>query len=45
MWFAASELLDECFIGHARDEHPNHIHSDDIGKLIILLRKVVDVLA
>jgi hypothetical protein len=45
LWFATSELLDKCYIGHARDEHPNHIRIDDIGKLIILLGKVVDVLA
>jgi len=42
---ATSELVDECFIGHARDECPDHVRVHDIGKLIALLGKAVDVLA
>jgi len=44
-WLAASELMDEYFIGHARDEHADHIRIHDIGKLIALLGKAADVLA
>ena len=43
-WFAASKLMDECFIGRARDEHPDHIRVHDIKKLIALLGKAVNVL-
>jgi len=43
-WFATSELMDECFIGHARDECSDHVCIHDIRKLIALLGKVVDVL-
>ena len=43
-WLAMSELMDECFIGHARDECSDHIRIYDVGKLIALLRKAVDVL-
>ena len=43
--FAASELIDGCFVGHARDERSNHARVHDIGKLIALLGKAVDVLA
>jgi hypothetical protein len=44
-WFAALELVDECFIGRARDERSNHICIHDVGKLIVLLGEAVDVLA
>ena len=44
-WFAVSKLVDECFVGHARDESSNHVHIHDIGKLIALLGRAVDVLA
>jgi hypothetical protein len=37
--------MDECFVGHARDEHSNHICIHDIRKLTALLGEVVDVLA
>jgi hypothetical protein len=40
-----SELVDECFIGHARDERSDHICIHDIGKLIALLGKAMDILA
>jgi hypothetical protein len=43
-WFAAPELVDECFIGHARDERSNHVCIQDVRKLIALLREVADVL-
>jgi hypothetical protein len=36
--------MDECFIGHARDERSNHVHSHDIRMLIALLEKAGDVL-
>jgi hypothetical protein len=42
--FAASELMDECFIGRTRDEHSNHVYIHDIRKLIALLEKATDVL-
>ena len=40
----ASELVDECFIGRARDERSNHVRIYDVGKLIALLGKAADVL-
>ena len=40
-----SVLMDECFIGHARDERPDHVHVHDIRELIALLGEAVDVLA
>ena len=43
--FAASELVDECFIGHAEDERSDHVRIHDVGKLVALPKKVVDVLA
>jgi hypothetical protein len=43
--FAAPELMDECFIGHARDERSNHICIHDIRKLTALLGEAADVLA
>jgi hypothetical protein len=43
--FAASKLMDECFVSHARDERPDHVHIHDVRKLIALLGKMVDVLA
>ena len=33
-WLAVSELVDECFVGHARDERFDHVCIHDIGKLI-----------
>jgi hypothetical protein len=42
--FAAFEIVDECFTGHARDERSDHVNIHDIGKLIALLGKAVDVL-
>ena len=42
---ATSELVDECFIGRARDKCSDYIRIHDIGKLIALLGKAVDVLA
>jgi hypothetical protein len=42
--FTASELMNECFIGHARDECYDHVRIHDIGKLIALLGKAADVL-
>ena len=42
---ATSELMDECFISHAIDECSDHVRIHDIGKLIALLGKAVDVLA
>jgi hypothetical protein len=39
-----SELVNKCFIGHARDERPDHVHVHDIGKLIALLGKATNVL-
>ena len=44
-WLAASELIDECFIGRARDERSDHDLVHDIRKLTALLGKAVDVLA
>jgi len=44
-WFVASELVDECLIGCARDECSDHVHVHDIGELIALLGEVADVLA
>jgi len=43
--FAASELMNERFIGCARDEHSDHIRIHDIEKLVALLGKAADVLA
>jgi hypothetical protein len=37
--------MDECFVGHARDECSDHVCIHDIRKLIALLGEVVDVLA
>jgi hypothetical protein len=42
--FAAPELVDECFVGHARDERSNHVCIHDVRKLIALLREAADVL-
>jgi hypothetical protein len=39
-----SELMDECFIGRAKDECSDHVRIHDIGKLIPLHGKAVDVL-
>jgi hypothetical protein len=36
--------MDECFVGHARDERSDHVRIHDVGKLIALLGKVADVL-
>ena len=44
-WFAAFELMNECFIGRARDECSDHVRIHDIGKLIALLGKAMNVLA
>ena len=44
-WFAASELVDECFVGRAKDESSDHVRIHDIGKLSTLLGKAADVLA
>ena len=44
LWFAVSKLMNECFIGHARDECFDHIRIHNIGKLNALLGKAVDVL-
>jgi hypothetical protein len=38
------ELMNECYVGHARDERSDHIRIRDIGKLIALLRKVANAL-
>ena len=35
--FAASKLVDECFVGHARYERSDHVRIYDVGKLIALL--------
>jgi hypothetical protein len=43
--FAVPKLVDECFVGRARDEHSDHVHIHDVGKLIALHGKVADVLA
>ena len=43
--FAVPELMDECVVGRAEDERSNHICIHDVGKLIALLGKAVDVLA
>jgi hypothetical protein len=43
--FATSKLMDECFVGRARDEHSDHVRIHNIGKLIALLGKAADVLA
>jgi hypothetical protein len=42
--FATLELVDECFIGRARDERSNYVRIHGIEKLIALLEKAVDVL-
>jgi hypothetical protein len=44
-WFATSELMDECFISHARDECSDHIRIHDIRQLVALLGKAANVLA
>jgi hypothetical protein len=36
--------MDEGLVGCARDECSNHVCINDVGKLIALLGKVVDVL-
>jgi hypothetical protein len=43
--FAVPKLMDECFVGRARDERSDHVHIHDVGKLIALHGKVADVLA
>ena len=35
-WFAASELVNECFVGCARDEHSDHVRIHDVRKLIVV---------
>ena len=45
LWFATSELMDECFVGWVEDECSNHVRNHDVGKLIALLGKAADVLA
>ena len=42
--FEASELVNECFVGRARDECSDHVRIHDIGKLIALLGKEANVL-
>jgi hypothetical protein len=42
--FAVFELMDECFIGRAGEEHSDHIRIHDVWKLIALLGKAVDIL-
>jgi len=42
--FVAFELMDERFVGSARDERFDHVRIHNIGKLIALLGKVADVL-
>ena len=44
-WFAAPELMDECFVGRAGDECFDHVYIHDVWKLVALLGKAVDVLA
>jgi hypothetical protein len=44
-WFATSDLVDECFISHARDERSNHVRIHDIRQLVALLGKATNVLA
>ena len=44
-WFVAYELMNERFVGRARDERSDHIRIHDIRKLVALLGKAVDVLA
>jgi hypothetical protein len=44
-WFTAPELVNESFVDHARDECSYHIRIHDIGKLVALLGKAMDVLA
>ena len=43
-WFVVSMLMNKCFVGHAEDERPNHVHMHDVGKVIALLGKTTDVL-
>ena len=43
-WFVVPELVDECFVGRAGDECSDHVRIHDVGKLIALLGKVMDVL-
>jgi hypothetical protein len=33
LWFAMSKLTDNGFVGHARDEHSDHAHIYNVGKL------------
>ena len=42
--FVAPELVDECFIGRARDERSDHACIHNVGKLVALLEKAADVL-
>ena len=41
---AASEFVNECFVGHTRDECSDHVRIHDVKKLIALLGKAMDVL-
>ena len=43
-WFAVSELMNECFIGHAEDERSDHVRIHDVGKLNALLGEAMDIL-
>ena len=43
-WFAVSKLMDEGFVSHARDECSDHVYIYDVGKLISLHGKAMDVL-
>jgi hypothetical protein len=36
--------VDKGFVGHARDERSDHVRIHNVGKLIALLGKMVDVL-
>ena len=44
-WFVAPELMDECFVGRAKDEGSDHVCIHDVEKLIALHGKAVDVLS
>jgi len=44
-WFAVSVLVNKGFVGRAEDKRSDHIYVYDVGKLIVLLGKVADVLA
>ena len=43
--FAVPDLVDECFVGRAKDEGSDHVCIHDVEKLIALHGKAVDVLA